>query len=143
MQKFEDATAKSEDERAKLSCYANSFRIRNFKFSHLQTKGGPSGHHQHLTSYSYSHAKNSAIWWRGAQNVGALFFFFSIYTNLLMFIFMDLLTHVYIHMIKKIILKKKVENFLKFFFYYFAYIFIFGVQVLTNTKKYVRNKFCK
>lgn len=64
------------------------------------------------------------------KNVGVLFFFLSIYTNLLMFIFMDLLTHVYIHMIKKIILKKKLKTFLKFFFSIILSLFIFGVQVL-------------
>lgn len=48
-------------------------------------------------------------------------FFVSIYTNLLMFIFMDLLTRVYTYD-KKNYIEKKVENFLKFFFLYFAYI---------------------
>lgn len=59
------------------------------------------------------------------KNVGApfFFFFFSIYTNLLMFIFMDLLTHVYTcTYYKKNYIEKKVENSLKFFSYYFAYI---------------------
>lgn len=39
-----------------------------------------------------------------------------------MFIFMDLLTHVYTYD-KKNYIEKKVKNFLKFFFYYFAYIY--------------------
>lgn len=60
------------------------------------------------------------------KKLGLFFLFFIIYTNLLMFIFMDLLTHVYTYD-KKNYIEKKVENFLKFFF---LHIFIFGVQVL-------------
>lgn len=132
MRKFEDATAKSEDERGMLSCYANSFRIRNFTFSHLQTKGGPRGHHQHLTSYSYSHAKNSATWWRGAKKCwGPFFFFFLVYIQIYWCSYLWICWHMYIHIIKKNYFEKKSWKLFKVFFpYYFAYIFIFGVQVL-------------
>lgn len=102
MRKFEDATAKSEDEHAKLSCYANIlFEFATSHFRIFKPKVVPVDTISILTSYSYSHAKNSATWWREAKNVWALFFFFSIYTNLLMFIFMDLLTHVYTYDKKK------------------------------------------
>lgn len=80
IQKLEDATAKSEDERAKLSCCANSFRIRNFTFSHLQPKGGPSGHHQHMTIYSNA-KKLSDLVERSKKMLG-LFFLKYIYKSI-------------------------------------------------------------
>lgn len=109
MQKFENATAKSEDERAKLSCYTNSSsQLHIFASSPTKVRVTPSGHHKHLKPGRLLHPKSKCYEelylvimvqcsyrkLRG-EKLNICLFLFSIYTNLLMFISMDLLTHVY------------------------------------------------
>lgn len=109
MQKFEDATAKSEDERAKLGSYTNSSsQLHIFASSPKKVRVTPSGHHKHLKPGRLLHPKSKCYEelylvimvqcsyrkLRG-EELKICLFLSSIYTNLLMFIFMDLLTHVY------------------------------------------------
>lgn len=59
MQKFKYTTVKSEDERAKLSCYANSSsQLHIFASSPTKVRVTPSGHHKHLKPGRLLHPKS-------------------------------------------------------------------------------------
>lgn len=120
MRKFEDATAKSEDERAKLSCYANS-QLHIFAPSNQRWP-------QWTPSVSWRvivivMPKTQRLGGEELKMVG-LFFFFLVYIQIYWCSYLWICWHMYIHVIKKIILKKKSlklfkKNFLLFCIYSF------------------------